>query len=325
VLHDAGVPADALRLLHGPGETVGAALVADVHTAGVCFTGSTAVARLINRALAAKDGPIVPLVAETGGVNAMVVDSSALPEQVVDAVVQSAFRSAGQRCSALRLLCVHDSVADAVMSMIRGALEELSVGDPALWRTDVGPVIDDEAFDHLEQHVARLRAETRWIGESSRIAAHVPRLIAPIAFEVGRIPDVLQEIFGPVLHVVRWQGDPADVIAQVNALGYGLTLGLQTRIDRRAQHLAEAARVGNVYVNRNMIGAVVGVQPFGGDGLSGTGPKAGGPDAPRQPGGGGRQCGAAVAADGARALTWGAPKRPPLGMKRLQFLATVRS
>ena len=277
LLNDAGVPADALSLLHGPGETVGAALVADLRAAGVCFTGSTAVARVINRALAAKDGPIVPLIAETGGINAMLVDSSALPEQVVDAVVQSAFRSAGQRCSALRLLCVHDSIADAVIAMIRGALSELSVGDPALWSTDVGPVIDDGAFDQLQRHIARLRVEARWIGESSRVASEVPRLIAPIAFEVTRIVDVQQEIFGPVLHVVRWQGDPAEVIAQINRLGYGLTLGLQTRIDSRAQQLAAAARAGNVYVNRNMIGAVVGVQPFGGEGLSGTGPKAGGP------------------------------------------------
>ena len=277
LLHDAGVPADALLLLHGPGETVGAALVADVRTAGVCFTGSTAVARLINRALAAKDGPIVPLIAETGGINAMVVDSSALPEQVVDAVVQSAFRSAGQRCSALRLLCVHEGIADAVIAMIRGALRELTVGDPAQWATDVGPVIDDAAHDLLQRHIARLRAEASLMGEASRIAVGVPRLIAPIAFEVARIADVQQEIFGPVLHVVRWRGDPADVIAQINALGYGLTLGLQTRIDSRAQQLAEAARVGNVYVNRNMVGAVVGVQPFGGEGCSGTGPKAGGP------------------------------------------------
>ncbi len=277
MLHEAGVPADALLLLHGPGETVGAALVADVRTAGVCFTGSTAVARLINRALAAKDGPIVPLIAETGGINAMVVDSSALPEQVVDAVVQSAFRSAGQRCSALRLLCVHDGIAGAVIAMVRGALRELSVGDPAQWTTDVGPVIDDEAHGLLQRHIARLRAEASLIGEASRIAVGVPRLIAPIAFEVARIADVQQEIFGPVLHVVRWCGDPAQVIAQINALGYGLTLGLQTRIERRAQQLAEAARVGNVYVNRNMIGAMVGVQPFGGEGLSGTGPKAGGP------------------------------------------------
>ena len=271
------MPSDALLLLHGPGETVGAALVADVRTAGACFTGSTAVARLINRALAAKDGPIVPLIAETGGINAMVVDSSALPEQVVDAVVQSAFRSAGQRCSALRLLCVHEGVADAVIAMVRGALRELSVGDPAQWATDVGPVIDDEAHGLLQRHITRLRTESRLIGEASRIAAGVPRLIVPIAFEVARIADVQQEVFGPVLHVLRWRGDPAEVIAQVNALGYGLTLGLQTRIDSRAQHLADAARVGNVYVNRNMIGAVVGVQPFGGEGLSGTGPKAGGP------------------------------------------------
>ena len=277
LLHDAGVPVDALVLLHGPGETVGAALVADARTAGVCFTGSTAVARLINRALAAKDGPIVPLMAETGGINAMLVDSSALPEQVVDAVVQSAFRSAGQRCSALRLLCVHEGIADAVIAMIRGALRELTVGDPAQWATDVGPVIDDAAHDLLQRHIARLRAEASLMGEASRIAVGVPRLIAPIAFEVARIADVQQEIFGPVLHVVRWRGDPADVIAQINALGYGLTLGLQTRIDSRAQQLAEAARVGNVYVNRNMVGAVVGVQPFGGEGCSGTGPKAGGP------------------------------------------------
>jgi RHH-type proline utilization regulon transcriptional repressor/proline dehydrogenase/delta 1-pyrroline-5-carboxylate dehydrogenase len=276
LLHDAGVPADALLLLHGPGETVGAALVADVRTAGVCFTGSTAVARLINRALAAKEGPIVPLIAETGGINAMLVDSSALPEQVVDAVVHSAFRSAGQRCSALRLLCIHEGVADAVIAMIGGALGELSVGDPAQWVTDIGPVIDDEAYDLLQRHIARLRAEATLIGEASRVAA-APRLVAPIAFEVARIADVQQEIFGPVLQMVRWRGDPAEVIAQINALGYGLTLGLQTRIDSRAQHLAEAARVGNVYVNRNMIGAMVGVQPFGGEGLSGTGPKAGGP------------------------------------------------
>ena len=272
----AGVPGDALALLHGPGESVGAALVADPHTAGVCFTGSTAVARLINRALAAKDGAMVPLIAETGGINAMIVDSTALPEQVVDAVVQSAFRSAGQRCSALRLLCVHEGVADGVIEMIRGALRELNVGDPALLATDVGPVIDAEAFDGISAHIARLRLQATLIGESP-VASCFPRLIAPVAFELARIADVKQEIFGPVLHVVRWGGDVDRVIAQINALGYGLTLGIQTRIDSRAARLASAARIGNVYVNRNMIGAVVGVQPFGGEGLSGTGPKAGGP------------------------------------------------
>jgi RHH-type transcriptional regulator, proline utilization regulon repressor / proline dehydrogenase / delta 1-pyrroline-5-carboxylate dehydrogenase len=276
LLHAAGVPTEALALLHGPGETIGAALVADARTAGVCFTGSTAVAKLINRTLAAKDGAIVPLIAETGGVNAMVVDSTALPEQVVDAVVQSAFRSAGQRCSALRLLCVHEGIADAVIEMIRGALAELNVGDPAQLATDVGPVIDVEAFDGITAQVARLRREAKFIGEAP-VASSFPRLVAPIAFELGAIAEVSQEIFGPVLHVVRWSGEVDAVIAQINALGYGLTLGIQTRIDSRALRLAAAARIGNVYVNRNMIGAVVGVQPFGGEGLSGTGPKAGGP------------------------------------------------
>jgi RHH-type transcriptional regulator, proline utilization regulon repressor / proline dehydrogenase / delta 1-pyrroline-5-carboxylate dehydrogenase len=276
LLHQAGVPADALVLLHGPGETIGAALVADARTAGVCFTGSTAVAKLINRSLAAKDGPIVPLIAETGGINAMLVDSTALPEQVVDAVVQSAFRSAGQRCSALRLLCVHESVADGVIEMLRGAMQSLAVGDPARLSTDVGPVIDAEAFEGLSRQVARLRAEATLIGETP-LPTPAPQLLAPIAFELARIADLKQEIFGPVLHVVRWSGDAGAVIAQINALGYGLTLGLQTRIDSRALRLAQAARIGNVYVNRNMIGAVVGVQPFGGEGLSGTGPKAGGP------------------------------------------------
>jgi RHH-type proline utilization regulon transcriptional repressor/proline dehydrogenase/delta 1-pyrroline-5-carboxylate dehydrogenase len=276
LLHDAGVPRDALALLHGPGETVGAALVADTRTAGVCFTGSTAVARIINRTLAAKDGPIVPLIAETGGINAMVVDSTALPEQVIDAVVTSAFRSAGQRCSALRLLVVHEGIADALIAMLRGAMQELAVGDPADYATDVGAVIDDEAHAGLQAQIARLRREAVTIGETP-LRVSLPRLVAPIAFEVQAIADVRQEIFGPVLHVVRFGGDVDAVVAQVNALGYGLTLGIQTRIDSRALRIAAAARVGNVYVNRNMIGAVVGVQPFGGEGLSGTGPKAGGP------------------------------------------------
>ncbi len=276
LLIGAGVPKDALELLHGPGETVGAALVADPRAAGVCFTGSTAVAKIINRSLAARDGAMVPLIAETGGINAMIVDSTALPEQVVDAVVQSAFRSAGQRCSALRLLCVHEGVADSVIEMIRGALKELSVADPALLATDVGPVIDAEAFGGIVAHITRLREQAMLIGEA-QVASNFPRLIAPIAFELKSIAEVKQEIFGPVLHVVRWSGDVDSVIAQINALGYGLTLGIQTRIDSRALRLAAAARIGNVYVNRNMIGAVVGVQPFGGEGLSGTGPKAGGP------------------------------------------------
>jgi len=276
LLHAAGVPKDALQCLHGAGVTVGAALVAHPHVAGVVFTGSTQVARIIHRALAAKDGPIVPLIAETGGINAMVVDSTALPEQVADAVVQSAFRSAGQRCSALRLLCVHEGIADAVIEMIKGAATELQTGDPALLSTDVGPVIDGEAFEGLQAHLRRLHATGRALLPPGDLAPE-SRRIPPQAFEVASIADVKQEIFGPVLHVVRWRGDPQAVVDQINALGYGLTLGIQTRIDSRAQAMAARAHIGNVYVNRNMIGAVVGVQPFGGEGLSGTGPKAGGP------------------------------------------------
>jgi RHH-type proline utilization regulon transcriptional repressor/proline dehydrogenase/delta 1-pyrroline-5-carboxylate dehydrogenase len=281
LMHAAGVAQDALLLLHGAGETVGAALVAQPGVAGVVFTGSTEVAKIINRALAAKDGPIVPLIAETGGINAMLVDSSALPEQVVDAVVQSAFRSAGQRCSALRLLCVHEAIADGVIEMLQGAAKELVAGDTDDITTDVGPVIDAQAFDNIQRHIQRLKQEAKVLlapAEPVQAATKVvANLVAPHAFEVGRVADVKAEIFGPVLQVVRWGGEPADVIAQINALGYGLTLGIQTRIDSRAQTLAHAAHVGNVYINRNMIGAVVGVQPFGGEGMSGTGPKAGGP------------------------------------------------
>ena len=253
------------------------------------FTGSTAVAKIINRALAAKDGAIVPLIAETGGINAMLVDSTALPEQVCDAVVMSAFRSAGQRCSALRLLMVHTAIADGVIVMLQGAAKELVTGNPAELTTDVGPVIDQEAYGNIQKHIQRLKSEAKTLIEpvdivkenANPLASAIPNLIAPHAFEVNSIADVKAEIFGPVLQVVRWgTGDtssPEDVIAQINALGYGLTLGIQTRIDSRAQALAAAAHVGNIYINRNMIGAVVGVQPFGGEGLSGTGPKAGGP------------------------------------------------
>ena len=285
LLHQAGVPEGALQLLHGPGDTVGAALVAAPGIAGVVFTGSTPVARLINRALAAKDGPIAALIAETGGINAMLVDSTALPEQVVDAVVQSAFRSAGQRCSALRLLCVHEGIADAVIEMIQGAARELVAGDPSELATDVGPVIDSEAFGNIEKHLQRLNSSSkRLFPQEVRAQSainNVANQVMPTAFEVSTLAEVKDEIFGPVLQIVRWGSGalatPEAVIEQINALGYGLTLGLQTRIDSRAQALADAAHVGNIYVNRNMIGAVVGVQPFGGEGLSGTGPKAGGP------------------------------------------------
>lgn len=287
LLHAAGVPHGALQLLHGTGETVGAALVALPGVAGVVFTGSTQVAKLIQRALAAKDGPIVPLIAETGGINAMLVDSTALPEQVADAVVQSAFRSAGQRCSALRLLCVHEAIADSVLAMVAGAARELNTGNPADLATDVGPLIDAEAFDTITRHVTRLESEATDLlpqnGVAQAAANNMPNLLAPRMFEVSRISAVGGEIFGPVLQVLRWGPGcagletPEAVVQAINALGYGLTFGIQTRIDSRAQALAAAAHIGNVYVNRNMIGAVVGLQPFGGEGLSGTGPKAGGP------------------------------------------------
>jgi RHH-type proline utilization regulon transcriptional repressor/proline dehydrogenase/delta 1-pyrroline-5-carboxylate dehydrogenase len=285
LLHEAGVPLDALQLLHGAGETVGAALVSAPQVAGVVFTGSTQVARTINRQLAAKDGPIVPLIAETGGINAMLVDSTALPEQVADAVVQSAFRSAGQRCSALRLLCVHEQIADHVIGMIQGAAQELVVGMPELLVTDVGPVIDAEACGNIERHVLRLGADAKALflfpQRTPTMSEKKAHWVAPAAFEVRDLAEVKEEIFGPVLQIVRWGGgalrSAEDVIDAVNALGYGLTLGIQTRIDSRAQQLAARAHVGNVYINRNVIGAVVGVQPFGGEGLSGTGPKAGGP------------------------------------------------
>ena len=288
LLHAAGVPEGTLQLLHGPGETVGAALVAAPQVAGVVFTGSTQVAKAIQRALAAKDGAIVPLIAETGGVNAMLVDSSALPEQVVDAVLQSAFRSAGQRCSALRLLCVHESIADRVIDMILGAAAELTLGDPSQLATDVGPLIDCQAFDTVQRQLDRLITDKKvlrvhTVGVRKTADAGVlqaARLMAPVVLEVSSPSEVKEEIFGPVLQVVRWGSGELKtldaVMAQLNGLGYGLTLGIQTRIDSRAEALAAAALVGNVYVNRSMIGAVVGVQAFGGQGLSGTGPKAGG-------------------------------------------------
>ncbi|TAG03403.1 MAG: L-glutamate gamma-semialdehyde dehydrogenase [Betaproteobacteria bacterium] len=283
LLHAAGVPNDALQMCNGAGETVGAVLVALDGIAGVVFTGSTQVAKIINRALANKDGAIIPLIAETGGINAMVVDSSALPEQVCDAVIQSAFRSAGQRCSALRLLCVHEAIADNVIEMIAGAAGELVVGGSAHLSTDVGPLIDAEAFGNIAAHVKRLEASAKGVKLRARqtpagtVDVSVENLMQPRMFEVATLADVKAEIFGPVLQVVRWSGDPQRVIEQINAVGYGLTLGIQTRIDSRANAMAKAAHIGNVYINRNMIGAVVGVQPFGGEGLSGTGPKAGGP------------------------------------------------
>jgi RHH-type transcriptional regulator, proline utilization regulon repressor / proline dehydrogenase / delta 1-pyrroline-5-carboxylate dehydrogenase len=276
ILHQAGIPSDALCCAVGDGETVGAPLVADPRIAGVAFTGSDQTARRINAALATRPGPIATLIAETGGVNAMVVDASALPEQVVDDVVVSAFQSAGQRCSAQRILFVDQGCAARVMRLLAGALAELKVGDPAEPDTDVGPIIDAAARAALLRHVEKLRAGARLIGE-----ARVPasgNYLAPIAFEMplGALPKT--EVFGPVLHVCVYRRDNLGQVLQwIRDTGYGLTLGVHSRIQSFVDAVVTQARVGNVYVNRSMIGAVVGVQPFGGEGLSGTGPKAGGP------------------------------------------------
>ncbi|HEV7410452.1 MAG TPA: bifunctional proline dehydrogenase/L-glutamate gamma-semialdehyde dehydrogenase PutA [Bradyrhizobium sp.] len=274
LLHESGVPESALHLVPGDGG-IGAALVAHRDIAGVVFTGSTEAARSINRTLAAKDGPIVPLIAETGGINAMIVDATALPEQVADDVVTSAFRSAGQRCSALRLLFVQDDVADRMIEVIAGAARELKVGDPADPATHIGPVIDLEAKQRLEAHIARMKQEAR-----VHFAGTAPQgnYVAPHIFELSRAEDLSEEIFGPILHVVRYRTDRLErVLQSIERSGYGLTLGIHSRIDDTVDVVVERLSVGNIYVNRNMIGAVVGVQPFGGHGLSGTGPKAGGP------------------------------------------------
>ncbi|MBM6593531.1 bifunctional proline dehydrogenase/L-glutamate gamma-semialdehyde dehydrogenase PutA [Microvirga pudoricolor] len=273
-LHEAGVPASALHLVPGDGR-VGARLVEHRHVAGVVFTGSTEVARLINRTLANKDGAIVPLIAETGGINAMIVDATALPEQVADDVATSAFRSAGQRCSALRLLCVQEDVADRMIEMIAGSAKELKVGDPREVATQIGPVIDHDAKEKLDGHIARMTKESKVHYAGSAPAG---TYVAPHVFELKRPADLAEEVFGPVLHVVRYKaGRLNEVIEAIEETGYGLTLGVHSRIDATVNRIADTLSVGNVYVNRNMIGAVVGVQPFGGHGLSGTGPKAGGP------------------------------------------------
>ncbi|MFN3294291.1 MAG: aldehyde dehydrogenase family protein, partial [Gemmobacter sp.] len=273
-LHAAGVPAAALQLLPG-GAEVGAALTADARLAGVAFTGSTATAQAIRRSLAAH-APAAVLVAETGGLNAMVVDSTALPEQAVRDIVASAFQSAGQRCSALRCLYLQEDIAEPVLDMLSGAMDELALGDPWHLATDVGPVIDAQAAAGIRAHIARARAEGRVLKELPAPAQGW--FVGPTVIRVRGIADLEREVFGPVLHVATFRaGDLDAVIDAVNATGYGLTFGLHSRIDDRVQRIVERIRVGNTYVNRNQIGAVVGSQPFGGEGLSGTGPKAGGP------------------------------------------------
>ncbi|MCC8447068.1 Proline dehydrogenase [Xanthomonas translucens pv. translucens DSM 18974] len=279
LLHEAGVPEAAVQFLPGDGATVGAALTRDARVAGVAFTGSTETARAINRALAARDAAIGVLIAETGGQNAFIADSSSLPEAVVKDAISSAFISAGQRCSAARVLFVQDDIADKVMTMLAGAMAELKIGDPGLLSTDVGPVIDADALQLLTDHAARMDREARLIAvaASDDGTAH-GSFFAPRAYELQSLAQLQREIFGPVLHVIRWKADQLDaVIEQINATGYGLTLGVHSRIDETIERIAARVQVGNVYVNRNQIGAVVGVQPFGGQGLSGTGPKAGGP------------------------------------------------
>jgi len=278
LLHEAGVPKSALHLVPGDG-AIGGHLVAHRHVAGVVFTGSTETGRAINRTLAAKTGPIVPLIAETGGINAMIVDATALAEQVCDDVLASAFRSAGQRCSALRLLCLQHDIADPMLAMIVGAARELSVGDSRLIGTHVGPVIDTEAKSNLDDWLAEQaragRVHFRWNGVLPPQGSYV----APAIVELDRARALDREIFGPVLHVVRWHPDRLDALLDdIAANATALTLGIQSRIDLRYARIVGRLPHGNVYVNRNMIGAVVGVQPFGGTGLSGTGPKAGGPD-----------------------------------------------
>ncbi len=278
LFREAGVPDAVLQLLPGRGETIGAALVADARVRGVMFTGSTEVAGIINRTLAARGGD-VPLIAETGGQNVMIVDSTALPEQVVADVVASSFDSAGQRCSALRVLCLQSDIADHVLEMLAGATRELSIGNTADVRVDIGPVIDAEAQAGLEKHVTDMQEK----GARVTRMALGPQcangtFVAPAVIEIGSLADLSREQFGPLLHVLRFKARDIDtVVEQINASGYGLTLGVHSRIDECIERIAERAHVGNMYVNRNMIGAVVGVQPFGGEGRSGTGPKAGGP------------------------------------------------
>ncbi|MEH6608527.1 MAG: bifunctional proline dehydrogenase/L-glutamate gamma-semialdehyde dehydrogenase PutA [Halioglobus sp.] len=275
----AGIPGDVVHLLPGPGAEVGGVLVDDQRISGVVFTGSTATAKRINRQLADREGAIVPLIAETGGLNVMLVDATALPEQVVDDVITSAFQSAGQRCSALRVMYLQEDIADNVISMLAGAMQELELGDPAALATDVGPVIGLAARQMLERHQQRMNAEAKLLAKCELDSRHAKGyFVAPCVYEIEQLSQLAEEVFGPILHIIRYKvADIPQVLADINASGYGLTLGVHSRIDGFAKDVFRQTRVGNTYINRNMVGAVVGVNPFGGQGLSGTGPKAGGP------------------------------------------------
>jgi RHH-type proline utilization regulon transcriptional repressor/proline dehydrogenase/delta 1-pyrroline-5-carboxylate dehydrogenase len=278
LLQRAGIPGDVLQFLPGDG-AVGAQLAADARISGVAFTGSTEVAWKINQTLAAKRGPIVPLIAETGGQNALIVDSSALPEQVIEDVLASSYRSAGQRCSALRVLCVQEELAPRLLTMLAGAMAELNIGVPWDLATDVGPVIDQEAQAMLAAHADKMAKSARLIYRCALPAdCEHGTFFAPQAYEINAISQLEGEVFGPILHVVRYKASELDrLIDAINATGFGLTFGVHSRVDSTIEHITQRIRAGNLYVNRNLIGAVVGVQPFGGEGLSGTGPKAGGP------------------------------------------------
>lgn len=279
ILHEAGVPVDVLHLMTGDGATVGAKLVTDERIDGVCFTGSTETAKIINRSLAGRDGAIATLIAETGGQNVMIVDSTALPEQVVDDAISSAFQSAGQRCSALRVLYIQDDVADTIIPMLKGAMDCLSLGSPNNLKTDVGPVIDQDARSLLEDHVTYMEKEGILLHKLDVPADYENgTFFAPRLYEIKSLDQLKKEVFGPVLHVIRYKASKLDdILAQIQNTGFGLTLGVHSRIEESAEYIFRNLDVGNTYVNRNIVGAVVGVQPFGGQGLSGTGPKAGGP------------------------------------------------
>ncbi len=277
LMRKAGIPEAVIQLVPGTGEIIGAAMVSDPHINGIVFTGSSEVARLINQSLAARKGAIAPLIAETGGMNAMVVDSSALLEQALDDIILSAFGSAGQRCSALRVLFVQDDIADTLMTLIKGAMQELRIGNPRNFNTDIGSVIDADAQAILLKHIERMKREAKFIA-ASPLTIEGGHFVAPHAFEIPSLTVLEREIFGPVLHVIRFsKSQMPEVISAINATGYGLTFGIHSRIEEHIVLFTSSVRAGNLYVNRSMIGATVGVQPFGGEGLSGTGPKAGGP------------------------------------------------
>jgi RHH-type proline utilization regulon transcriptional repressor/proline dehydrogenase/delta 1-pyrroline-5-carboxylate dehydrogenase len=279
LFHRAGLPVDALHLLPGKGETVGAKLTSDLRISGVCFTGGTNTARLINRTLAERDGPIIPLIAETGGLNGLFVDTTALREQVLDDMIISAFGSAGQRCSALRVAFLPKATADHLIEGLIGAMNELKLGDPVQPDTDIGPVIDAESRDMLQAHLDDMKSRAKVLHQiDAGVIGAEGYGFGPALVELSSLDQITEEKFGPILHIIRYDPDDIDEVgAKLHAKGYGLTLGVHSRLDSFYKEVREACPVGNTYVNRSMIGAVVGVQPFGGEGLSGTGPKAGGP------------------------------------------------